>query len=58
MYPHGALAEERSVLVIEAYVAQGNPTLARRRIETYRREFSSGFLRARVDRAEAGLLPP
>jgi hypothetical protein len=58
MYPHGALAEERSVLTIEAYVAQGNATLARRRIEAYRRDLGSGFLRARVDRAEAELPPP
>jgi outer membrane protein assembly factor BamD (BamD/ComL family) len=55
LYPHGALAEERAVLVIEAYLAQGNATLAHRRIEAYRRDFPAGFLRARVDRAEAAL---
>ena len=57
IHPTGALAEERDVLIIEAYVAQDTTTLARRRIERYRREHPAGFLRARVDRAEAALAP-
>ena len=57
IHPSGALAEERDVLIIEAYVAQKTTTLARRRIERYRREHPAGFLRARVDRAEAALAP-
>jgi hypothetical protein len=57
VHPNGDLAEERDVLIIEAYAAQNNPTLAKRRIERYRREHPSGFLRARVDRAETTLAP-
>jgi hypothetical protein len=55
VHPNGDLAEERDVLIIEAYAAQNNATLAKRRIERYRREHPSGFLRARVDRVEATL---
>jgi hypothetical protein len=55
IHPHGALAEERDVLIVEAYVAKGEVELAKRRIERYRRDHPRGFLRSRVDAAEATL---
>lgn len=55
VHPAGALAEERDVLIIEAYVAKREAALARRRIERYRRDHPAGFLHARVDAAEAAL---
>ncbi|MDX2090016.1 MAG: sigma-70 family RNA polymerase sigma factor [Kofleriaceae bacterium] len=48
-YPAGALGEERDVLLIDAYLRAGKPTLAQRRIERYRAEHTTGVLRARVD---------
>jgi outer membrane protein assembly factor BamD (BamD/ComL family) len=57
LHPTGAFAEERDVLVIEAYVAQHDTVRARRRIDRYRRDYPDGFLHARVDAAEATLAP-
>lgn len=48
-FPSGALAEERDVMIIEAYVRAGNADLAQRRIERYRAAYPAGALRARVD---------
>ncbi len=49
----GQLAEERDVLAIEAYVAQGNHRVAKRRIQQYRNRYPQGFQRGRVGRSEA-----
>jgi hypothetical protein len=57
VYPRGALAEERDVLAIEAYVASARPAIAQRRIERYRRDYPDGFLRDRVARAAAAISP-
>jgi hypothetical protein len=54
-FPTGAFAEERDVLIIEAYVAASNDELARRRIARYRAEHPDGALHARVDAAAARL---
>ncbi len=54
-FPTGAFAEERDVLIIEAYVAENNDELARRRIERYRADHPGGALRSRVDAAAARL---
>jgi RNA polymerase sigma factor (sigma-70 family) len=54
-YPDGALAEERDVLVIEAYLRSGKPAIARRRIERYARDHPAGVLRARVAELAAAL---
>lgn len=53
VHPRGTLAEERDVLVIEAYLAQGARELARRRIERYHRDHPDGFLKARVQALQA-----
>jgi hypothetical protein len=58
LYPTGALAEERDVLIIEAYLAKGAASTARRRIERYQRDYPDGFLRARVDAAYDALDAP
>ncbi|MGN6105228.1 MAG: hypothetical protein ACTHU0_09010 [Kofleriaceae bacterium] len=50
-FPSGTLAEERDVLIIEAYLRAGNTALAQRRIERYRAEYPNGVLRGRVDAA-------
>ena len=50
-FPESPLGEERDVLIIEAYVAKPECRLARRRIETYHRDYPSGFPHERVDRA-------
>jgi hypothetical protein len=55
IHPRGALAEERDVLIVEAYVSKGEVELAKRRIERYRRDYPRGFLRSRIDAAEATL---
>jgi hypothetical protein len=57
-FPHGQLAEERDVLIIEAYIAAGEPSLARTRLERYRAERPDGVHRARVDAAERRLTQP
>ncbi len=54
-YPRGVLAEERDVLIIEAYLRSGNAAVARRRIERYRADHPKGVLRARVDELAADL---
>lgn len=54
-FPSGSLAEERDVLIIEAYVAENNGDLAHRRIERYRADHPGGALRSRVDAAAARL---
>ena len=48
-FPDGKLAEERDVLLIEAYLRAGRSDLARRRIDRYRTEHAVGLLRTRVD---------
>ncbi len=58
LHRHGDLAEARDVLLIEAYLAQGNLPLARRRLARYRDEYPAGYLRARVDALAARLGPP
>jgi hypothetical protein len=57
LHPAGTLAEERDVLIIEAYVASGQQALARRRLDQYRRDYPAGVLRARVDVLGAELAP-
>jgi RNA polymerase sigma factor (sigma-70 family) len=54
-FPSGALAEERDVLIIEAYLGSNSLPLARRTIDRYRANHPTGVLRARVD-ALAGQL--
>jgi hypothetical protein len=54
-FPAAALAEERDVLIIEAYVRANNATLAQRRIDAYRLRYPNGALRSRVDRLAAAL---
>jgi RNA polymerase sigma-70 factor, ECF subfamily len=54
-FPAAALAEERDVLIIEAYVRASNATLAQRRIDAYRLRYPNGALRSRVDRLAAAL---
>jgi hypothetical protein len=58
LHPAGALAEERDVLIVEAYIAKGAASTARRRIERYRRDYPDGFLRARVDAAYDAINTP
>ncbi|MDQ3370582.1 MAG: outer membrane protein assembly factor BamD, partial [Myxococcota bacterium] len=47
-FPAGQLAEERDVLLIEAYVAAGDLRLARDRIAHYRATYPDGLHRAKV----------
>lgn len=54
-FPAGALAEERDVLLIDAYVRAGKTALAQRRIARYQSEHATGVLRARVDALAARL---
>ena len=54
-FPTGELAEERDVLLIEAYLRSGNAVLARRRIERYRSDYPVGALHSRVDAVSAEL---
>ncbi len=56
-FPDGALAEERDVLLIEAYLRANNPDLARKRIERYRADHPAGALHARVDALAAQVTP-
>lgn len=55
-FPEGQLAEERDVLLVEAYVDKGDPRLAERRIQRYRKNYPAGTYRSRVDRAEERML--
>ena len=48
-FPSGTLAEERDVLMIEAYLGAGNDAAAARRIAVYRTDHPAGVLRARVE---------
>ncbi len=57
-FPGGALAEERDVLLIDAYLRAGQPAQARARLATYRARHPDGALRARVDALAASLPPP
>ncbi|MBP9203650.1 MAG: RNA polymerase sigma factor [Kofleriaceae bacterium] len=57
-FPTGALAEERDVLLIDAYLRAGQPAQARARLATYRARHPAGALRARVDALAASLPPP
>jgi RNA polymerase sigma factor (sigma-70 family) len=54
-FPSGAFAEERDVLLIEAYLAANNSELARRRVDRYRADYPTGALRSRVDTLAAQL---
>lgn len=54
-FPDAALAEERDVLIIEAYIRANNVTLAQRRIAAYRVQYPNGALRSRVDRLATAL---
>jgi len=56
-FPAGDLAEERDVLMIEAYLRAAKPELARRRIERYHVDHPDGVLRARVDALARELQP-
>ena len=50
-FPSGQLAEERDVLLIEAYLAAGNLRLASMRLDHYRISHPTGFHRQRADAA-------
>ena len=50
-FPDGQLAEERDVLLIEAYLAAGSARLARRRIAQSQTSHPTGAHRARVAEA-------
>jgi RNA polymerase sigma-70 factor (ECF subfamily) len=54
-FADSSLAEERDVLIIEAYLRAGKPALAKKRIERYRADHPSGVLVARVDALAAEL---
>ena len=54
-FPNGSLAEERDVLLVEAYVRANNLELARQRVDRYRADHPGGALRARVDALAAQL---
>ena len=54
-FPTGQLAEERDVLLIEAYLAAGRFDVVRDRIAAYRRDHATGSHADRVDAAEAEL---
>lgn len=56
-FPTGELAEERDVLIIDAYLRAGKPVLAKRRIDRYRIDHPDGVLRARVDGFATELAP-
>jgi RNA polymerase sigma-70 factor (ECF subfamily) len=47
-FPGGQLAEQRDVLLIDAYVAAGNVALARERVTHYETTYPSGIHRDRV----------
>jgi RNA polymerase sigma-70 factor (ECF subfamily) len=48
-FPDGDLAEERDVLLIEAYQRLGQTALAKKSVTRYRERHPNGVLRARVD---------
>lgn len=50
-FSSGQLAEERDVLLVEAYLAAGDLRLARERLEHYRRTYPSGLHRERANLA-------
>ena len=54
-FPTGRLAEERDVLLIDAYLRAGNATVARQRIERYRADYPTGALAARVTALESSI---
>lgn len=54
-FPTGQLAEERDVLLVEAYLAAGNTRLARERLAHYRATYPTGLHRRRADAAEREL---
>lgn len=47
-FPAGQLAEERDILLVEAYVAAGNLTLARERLEHYNATYPNGLHKQRA----------
>lgn len=51
----GQLAEERDVLLVEAYLAVGNTRLARERLAHYRATYPAGLHRRRADEAARAL---
>jgi outer membrane protein assembly factor BamD (BamD/ComL family) len=54
-FPAGQLAEERDVLVVEAYLAAGNLSLARERLDHYRSSYRDGLHEQRAAAAEREL---
>jgi outer membrane protein assembly factor BamD (BamD/ComL family) len=54
-FPNSALAEERDVMIVEAYVVANNFQLARHAIERYRANYHGGALASRVDALDAQL---
>jgi outer membrane protein assembly factor BamD (BamD/ComL family) len=47
-FPTGQLAEQRDVLLIDAYVAAGNLRLARERVAHYQATYPAGIHRDKV----------
>jgi outer membrane protein assembly factor BamD (BamD/ComL family) len=56
-FPAGQLAEERDVMLIEAYLQSHQPELARARIATYRAAHPTGLQLTRVRELEQQLPP-
>ena len=50
-FPHGALAEEREALAIQALVLQGNVDAARTRADAFRAKYPESIFLIAVDRA-------
>jgi RNA polymerase sigma-70 factor (ECF subfamily) len=57
-FPDGQLAEERDILLIEAYLANGDRRLAGERLAHYRRSYPSGLHRQRAADAARELESP
>jgi len=56
--PDGVLRKEREALLVEAYLAAGDPVRARAVAERYRRAYPRGVLRRRVDALVPPVVPP
>jgi hypothetical protein len=54
-FPDGQLAEERDVLLVEAYLAAGNLKLARERLDHYNATYPDGLHKQRAADAAAEL---
>ena len=57
-FPAGQLAEERDILLVEAYLAIGDTRLAGERLRRYRASYPAGLHRQRADAAERQLAGP